>query len=91
MADENFTCEICEKSCASFQSKNIHVRNVHGEGKNFSCDVCNKVYALKQDLKRHINTVLGCSSPLNRNGFAQSIKILLFDIKFLHEFMHGAK
>ena len=34
---------------------------------------------------------IGWVSPLNRNGFAQSIKILLFDLKILHEFMHGAK
>ena len=40
---------------------------------------------------RQIGLCVGWVSPLNRNGFAQSIKILLFDLKILHEFMHGAK
>ena len=53
---KNFTCEICRKGYSTINSKERHIRIVHGEVKKFECNVCGKTFGLKYELRSHIET-----------------------------------
>ena len=53
---KTFSCEICEKTFSSNQTKDKHISIVHGEIKNFQCIVCSKYFSQNQELTIHIET-----------------------------------
>ena len=55
LKENDFKCEICEKSFHTNLKRNQHIKNAHGEVKNFTCNVCNKIFGGKYNLNYHLN------------------------------------
>ena len=51
---KNFTCEICEKTFSTNNSKDKHISTVHGEVKKFECNIYSKPFGLKHELMSHV-------------------------------------
>ena len=52
--EDNFKCEICEKTFQNNKSKSQHIRSSHGEANIFTCNVCNRTFETKYGLNSHL-------------------------------------
>ena len=58
LVNQNFKCEVCEKSFATTNSKLRHIKLVHGEEeKTIICNVCSKVFREEKELQKHLKAV----------------------------------
>ena len=54
--ENNFKCEICEKTFSTKQRKRQHIKTHEGQ-RNYKCDSCGKSFTTSGNLKIHINVV----------------------------------
>ena len=75
-AINDFTCEICEMTYSTNNSKVQHINTVHGEVKKFYCNVCTKKFGQRHQLVNHIEN--------NHQSLSKDIKCKFCPKKFVN-------